>query len=153
VLARGRLREHPVYGPYLGRIETAMSAVRMFDTDPPSDDSIDELMRFASAITAVEDPLVLFVFPGQPSYRMHLGAVVPPPRVRFADGVWHAERAFAATALAKLESVTAGAEYVDEDRTLAPVYEDLDRRVRRFRDAQYAVSRGLPADKFAAQPA
>jgi hypothetical protein len=123
-----------------------MTSVKLFQIEDLVGDTFEKALHLSTARAAIRDPLVLFMFPGQPVYREHLGRHVPPPRVRFSDCTWHAEREFAATALAKL-AVLGGAK-PDDDLTLAPAYEDLDQRLRRFRDAEYAARRGLPLNTF-----
>jgi hypothetical protein len=150
VLDRGPLGTHPIYGTYRSRVQIAMRSTRKFNTDQPADDSVEELLRSTTARAALSDPLVMFMFPGQPTYRMHLGRTVPPPRVQFVDATWHAEREFAAHALHKL-ALHIGADVEDGNETLAPTYAQLDRDIQRFRGAEYAVRRGLPADTFTAQ--
>ena len=147
VLARGRLGEHPIYGTYLPRIDLALRSVRRFDTGPPRGESIDETLRVVTTRSAVRDPAVMFMFPGQPTYRAHLGRFLPPPRIRFADTVWHAEVTFAADAIAKLQYAS-GASAAATDVRLDARYVELDARLQRFRDAEYAARRGLAPTTF-----
>lgn len=146
VMARGRLGEHPVYETYLHRVQLALETVQLFNTAPPSDESMAEVLRAAAAAAAVRDPLVVFMFPGQPSYREHLGRILPPPRVRFTDTVWHAEIEFAGETATRLASHSGHGRPAGHH--LDARYPALDRRLQRFRDAEYAVRRGLPLATF-----
>ena len=87
------------------------------------------------------------MFPGQPAYRLHLGEFVPPPRVKFTDSVLYAEHELGGAALNKLRIIS-GMEASEGDYTLAPYYDRLDQRIRRFRNAEYAARRGKPLDTF-----
>jgi hypothetical protein len=141
VLDRGPLGQHPIFRSYHGRIRLAMNSTQLFNVEPPNDDSINETLRFEEARAAVADPLVLFMFPGQPSYRSHLGQTVPPPRIRFTDTVWYAERTFAASVMDKIGAQ--GGLDPTGDVTLAVEYEGLDARLHRFQEAKYAARRDL----------
>lgn len=145
VLARGRLGEHPIYRIYLRRVQKALDHVRLFSAVPSRVDSIENAIHTATTAAAVRDPLVLFMFPGQPGYRSYLGWTVPPPRVRFADIVWHAEVEVGAEALSML---LPRKDLEPNSYRLDARYAPLDKRLQRFRDAEYAVRRGLPLTTF-----
>ncbi|MEM7101237.1 MAG: hypothetical protein AAF541_23445 [Pseudomonadota bacterium] len=141
VLNRGSLRGHPVFSTYLERIRLTNSSVRMFDTSEPIDSSVEENLRTLLARAANIDPLVMYIFPGQPLYREHLGRYLPPPRIYFANEVWHAETRIGSNIVSKIQSQLNDESALDLE--LERRYELLDIQLRRFSDAKYAARRGV----------
>jgi hypothetical protein len=84
---------------------------------------------------------MVLMFPGQPFYRLVLGNLMPPPVIRFKNTTWYAHRPIQIV----YQEAEEGKTVVD---TYAEISTVLDKRVARFRAAQYAVSRGLPANAF-----
>jgi hypothetical protein len=147
VIARGRLRTHPIYGAYLGRIRGLSRLASLGKAEPPKDRSWQAVYAYAVADLPTRDPVVIFALPGQPEYRLTLGEYVPPPRVRFDGLTLHAERSPGASAVAKVAAMM-GQTVSEEDVTFKPVFDEFDPRLRRFRHAEYAVSVGLPPTTF-----
>jgi hypothetical protein len=114
---------------------------------PPKERSLESIYDYAIVDLPMRDPRVIFAFPGQPIYRLALGEHLPPPRVRFQGLTLHAERSLGAGVLAKLREQM-GETPQDADASLKPVFEAFDPRLKRFREAEYAVSVGLPATTF-----
>ena len=133
VLNRGRgLQDHPVYSRYGQKVTLLPS---WLPSHQPAGSSITEQANSLCIDSAWDDPGVMFAFPGQPVFRHVLGRAVPPPRIVFRDGEWHAPRA--------LDPL-----FADPADTFESAYSELDTRVTRFRQACYAVRTGLPADHF-----
>ena len=86
-------------------------------------------------------PEMLFALPGEPVYRRALGETVPPPIVRFANFDVAARRPVQGKVMAAL----AGAHWDDD---FGPASADLERRLARFRAAEYSDSIGLPLNTF-----
>jgi hypothetical protein len=78
---------------------------------------------------ALADPGVVFMFPGQPTYRAFLGTALPPPRIVFRDAQWCCGGG---------PGIVSG----DEDTTFAPVYAELEPRLTAFYNARYAARFG-----------
>jgi len=87
------------------------------------------------------DPWVVFGLPGQPDYRYFLGRTFRPVRVQFENYVHDGIR----SVVRRLQEVATGK---GGEETYSSVLNDLVAIVERFRRAEYAVSRGLPADAF-----
>jgi hypothetical protein len=147
VIARGRLGTHPIYQQYRGRLQALFNLAMQNNPEPPKEKSLKAVYAYAIAHLPSRDPICIFAFPGQPEYRLTLGELVPPPRVRFDGFSLHAERRPGAHVLAKL-SDQMGLAPREEDVTFKPVFDEFDPRLRRFRNAEYAVSVGLPATAF-----
>lgn len=139
VLERGvPLRSHPVWALYrreLPRLtrnalwaEYVVRYSLLTDQASIADLPVAEITTIMAVAAANSDPWLMFMLPGQPEYRHILGTVLPPPRIRFRDGDW----CFGGYP----EGPFAGA------------YREVDERVRRFRNAQYAARRGIPLHEF-----
>lgn len=148
VIVRGGLKDHPVYREYLDK-----AMLRgFFQLHEPTPTSPHPLaVQHASDLkqAALENPSIVFALPGEPIYRRALGEMVPPPLVQFANFELAARR----SAVGKLLAAQQGTPWEDD---FAPACAALEQRLKRFRDAEYAVSIGLPAHTFdltAARPA
>jgi len=150
VISRGPLGTHPIYGPYGGRVRALLTMARLGVADAVQDDSMAAAYAFAVADLPVHDPRVIFAFPGQPVYRLTLGEHLPPPRVRFDGFTVHAQRNPVSGVLAKL-AAQSGETPPDDDVSFETCFSSFDARLARFRDAEYAVSVGLPATTFERQ--
>lgn len=149
VIARGRLGSHPVYREYLNRIGATFRMLAMNAVEPPDEVTPEAYYQYALRDLPRHEPAVLFAFPGQPGYRLMLGEHVPPPLVRFANVARSEDVQPAARVLARFQAA-AGGEVLDEDALhFEPVVRDLEARVRRFREAEYLTSLGLPSDAVA----
>ena len=89
----------------------------------------------------IRDPWIVFGLPGQPDYRYLLGKTFRPIRVQFDNYTLFGRRSVAW----RLDDIATGK---GGDETYSSVLEDLIPLVERFKRAEYAVSRGLPADAF-----
>ncbi|WP_455203316.1 hypothetical protein [Kaarinaea lacus] len=150
VITRGYLKTHPIFPAYLSRLDTLGGMINM---ENAAKDNIaatakseyEFQYRYAMVDAANNDPWVLFAMPGQPNYRYMLGQQMRPPLVSFADKNSVAGQ----TAFSKLAML--------EGKPFDPIeygaielhtVKDLEKLVKRFRAAEYAVARGLPANTF-----
>ena len=150
VIIRGYLNTHPVYPAYLSRLDTLNGMINMENASKANifnTAKSDYDLRYRSAIVdaAYQNRWILFAMPGQPNYRFMLGQQMRPPLVVFSD---HNSVA-GETGLSKLAKLNAEnfnpKEYGAIDLNAVKELEGL---VKRFRAAEYAVARGLPANTF-----
>jgi hypothetical protein len=87
------------------------------------------------------DPWVVFGLPGQPNYRYFLGMTFRPIRVQFENFTLDARRP-AELRMIEIEVGKGGNE------NYSSILDDLIPLEKRFRNAEYAVRRGLPPDEF-----
>ncbi|TDD26333.1 hypothetical protein E1218_13210 [Kribbella turkmenica] len=134
------LSVHPLLGPYA--VKAAKSNFGLWAAyfypagagDSPAYAS--ELSRLAR-----EGPVIAqLCMPGQPWYRLTLGALVPPPVIRFRNLTWSAP--------VELEVGIPHGYRAKDGETFAPAVEALERRARYFRYAQEEVALGLPIGTF-----
>jgi len=144
VIVRGSLGSHPIYKEYVDqwrvlRGHLALNQQQFAAGPVPADATA--LYGYAIADMPTRDPWVVFGLPGQPDYRYLLGQTFRPVRVQFDDYVLDGRR----PATRRLQEMTTGK---DGDETYSSVLDDLTPLVQRFRRAEYAVGKGLPADAF-----
>lgn len=144
VIERGSLGSHPIYKEYVDQVEVLRGHLilykQQFAAGPvPSD--VTELYNYAITDMPTRDPWVVFGLPGQPDYRYLLGQAFSPARVQFENYILDGRRPVARR-LREMATEKGG------DETYSSVLDDLTPLVERFRRAEYAVSRGLPADSF-----
>jgi hypothetical protein len=150
VINRGYLKTHPIFPAYLPRLDTLSGMIKMEDSAKDNiiktaSSEYELQYRFAVIDAAVHDPWVLFAMPGQPSYRYMLGQQMRPPLVSFSDH----DSVAGQTAFSKL-AMLEGKPFdpTDYGAIELETVRELQALVKRFRAAEYAVSRGLPADTF-----
>jgi hypothetical protein len=145
VISRGPLRTHPIFPEYLEKghsLAGHLNTIKVAQGSGPLPKELPEMERYALADMPSRDRWVVFGLPGQPDYRYLLGRALPPPRIAFANFMYFARR----PVLRRLMEEHQGQEAVEE--TYETRFQDLDRRIRRFRAAEKAVSLGLPPNAF-----
>lgn len=145
VIHRGSLQHHPVYREYLDKAHFR-GWFKMHQPVPTSSHPL--AVQHASDLkqAALENPLILFALPGEPVYRRALAETVAPPLIRFANF----EVATLRPVLGKVLALQQGTHWDDD---FGSACANLERRLARFRDAEYAASIGLPLDAFEAKAA
>jgi hypothetical protein len=145
VLSGPPLSEHPLLSPYAvkaARSNFSWWAGVFYPADPWDEPDYDaELSRLARQAPA----LAQLCMPGQPWYRLTLGATIPPPIIRFRNITWAAPRILQVGVPDGPGEVqyTAEGGYSFADDVI-----DVERRARHFRFAQEEVSLGLPIGSF-----
>jgi hypothetical protein len=125
---------HPMYRIYRGKLR--ILAMRLPAPPEVGDSpSVAEAAHALCCAHALADPGVMFMFPGQPTYRAFLGNAVPPPRVVFRDAQWCCGGG---------PGILTG----KEDTTFAPVYAELEPRLTAFYNARYAARLGVGTEAF-----
>ncbi|MFG1814985.1 hypothetical protein ACGFIF_14545 [Kribbella sp. NPDC049174] len=134
------LSDHPLLGPYAvkaAKPNFSLWAAYFYPSDPGDSPAYaSELSRLAR-----EGPVISqLTMPGQPWYRLTLGALVPPPVIRFRNFTWSAP--------VELEVGIPTGYRAKYGQTFAPAVEALERRARYFRYAQEEIALGLPIGTF-----
>lgn len=142
VIERGSLRHHPVYRDYLDKAQFR-GWFRMHEPVPTSAHPLAVQHATDLKEAALENPFILFALPGEPVYRRALAETVAPPLARFANF----EVASSRPVLGKVLAMQQGTHWEDD---FAPACAEVERRLARFRAAEYAASIGLPPDAFEA---
>jgi hypothetical protein len=139
-IARGDvLADHPVFGEYPERAQILHLRLGVESRWGMAKSPLqDETLLTALRKMATMDPRIVFGLPGEPMYRSYLGKAVPPPRVEFMN--------FACLAPMMLEDLPLLGGAPGETRQQRTA--TLRDRVQRFRNAERAVSLGLPAGVF-----
>ena len=87
---------------------------------------------------AFRDFYVVFGLPGQPYYRHLLGTYMAPPAVKFSNVTIYARR----PGILRMQGSK------PDEETYEKIFLELQKRIQRFRAAEYAVAHGLPANAF-----
>ena len=137
VINRGFLRSHPLFSEYPANVLSIRGRLKMhFNTISRHQSSTAE--DKAVADMALRDFYVVFGLPGQPNYRYLLGTYMAPPAIMFSNVTIYARR----PAILRVQGYKPGEE------TYEKVFLEIQKRIRRFRAAEYAVAHGLPANAF-----
>lgn len=144
VIQRGILRHHPIFREYLDKAHFR-GWFGMYRTVPASAHPLEVQHAMDLEQAALANPMILFALPGEPTYRRALAETVPPPLVRFANF----DVATSRPVIGKVLAMQQGTHWVDD---FGPACADVERRLARFRAAEYAVSIGLPPHAFDSKP-
>lgn len=141
LLSEPPLSEHPLLGQYAKKAAKSNFSywAAYFHPVAPweSPDYAAELIRLARQAPA----LAQLCMPGQPWYRLMLGAMVPPPVIRFRNITWPAPLVLQVG----IPSGPGDVRYSAEDgNTFAAAVDQVERRARHFRFAQTEAELGLP---------
>jgi hypothetical protein len=134
------LSGHPLLGPYA--VKAAKSNFSLWAAYfHPTDEGDSPAYASELSRLAREGPVVSqLTMPGQPWYRLTLGALIPPPVIRFRNLTWSAP--------VELEVGIPSGYRAKDGETFAPAVEALERRARYFRYAQEEIALGLPIGTF-----
>jgi len=145
VIKTGELHDHPIFSEYNERLQEirgkllTMLQFKKENTINKNSSADEETLLLSMPL---HDFSVIFALSGQPFYRYLLGTHLPPPQVIFTNFTCISRRPI---------SLRIREMMVDFNRGVA-TYEDyiknLDKRVRRFRNAELASSLGLPVDSI-----
>ena len=120
-IINGPLKNHPIFPEYNIKTKNLIDFVRK--SVIPNPKTYPDKVEAYSLECASRDTHIMFALPGMPSYRFSLGKNMPPPRIYFNNLTYN--------------STTTTNEKTYERRSNA-----LEKRVRRFRNAEYAVRKG-----------
>jgi len=143
VIPTNNLSSHPIYPEYIAMRDVLYSVPNSIKEENKKKlESIPHPLLMRELEMAMMDPTIMFALPGQPDYRMLLGRNVPPPTIRFENVTFHTGRPGAAMDEERRRK-TEEPEPSFKGRT-----ETVNMVMRCFREAEYAVSLGLPPDHF-----
>jgi len=141
VISNGMLKNHPIFKDYLESRKLLKGGIyqRFPVLEGPSDPEYEHsVWEYAKT-----NDIILFALPGQPEFRTLLGGYVQPTRIFFKNFTFYAEK----SPLEKYLRAYRG-ENVDLLEDYKMITDDLDKRLVRFRNAEFTVSRGLPPNHF-----
>lgn len=144
VIHRGKLGTHPIYGEYLGQQKVISGHINRYraalENGKPTT-GFEGILSHATWDMAYRDPWTIFGLPGQPDYRYILGRALRPFRVRFTNYELIADRPVNLRLAEQTQGIYGNDTYADH-------LNDLDDRVSHFRNAEFAVSQGMPPESF-----
>lgn len=144
VLENPAFLNHPVYRHLRSRmtsLDEALKSFRMrfvFNPPNPESENIDEAMLARELEVVAPDRWPVFSLPGQPYFRLLLGAMFAPPLVRFDD-----------TEISAAASAPADWPWPIDAAALARAVDEAEFRLAALHDADAAVRFGLPPNAFA----
>jgi hypothetical protein len=148
VISRGTLKDHPIFSEYLANMQqlgvhlrsmrkVMLAQIREAIPDKAKDEFLFERLLFDLPFHD-SDPWIVFALPGQPEYRAMLGQNLPPPQVRFENFTFHAARPISLRLreISALFTERASSNTEPKDRTYESTLNDLEIRIKRFRQAE-----------------
>lgn len=134
------LASHPVWCHLRQRFDSLRRSLALFfvqQQDSQEEEGPMQVVLQLERQVYVQDPWAVFALPGQPNCRALLGAVFPPPLIRFTDHSLSASGAapwFAAWPL--------------DDAQLRTAVDGVEEQAARLRQAVVAARYGLPPNAF-----